>query len=90
MAAACGAGEPAAVIELRSGTRIWIAAGFTDLRRGLQGLSTLEGRSRGDHAAPELGKETAHGSDPRPGVDAYLRSPDRKRFPPARSPSNFL
>jgi transposase len=29
------------VIELRSGTRIWIAAGFTDLRRGFQGLSTL-------------------------------------------------
>jgi transposase len=29
------------VIELRSGTRIWIAAGFTDLRRGFQGLTTL-------------------------------------------------
>jgi transposase len=29
------------VIELRTGTRIWIAAGFTDLRRGFQGLSTL-------------------------------------------------
>ena len=29
------------MIELRSGTRIWIAAGFTDLRRGFQGLSTL-------------------------------------------------
>ena len=27
------------VIELRTGTRIWIAAGFTDLRRGFQGLS---------------------------------------------------
>jgi transposase len=32
---------PVAVIELRSGTRIWIAAGFTDLRRGFQGLTTL-------------------------------------------------
>jgi transposase len=29
------------VIELRAGTRIWIAAGFTDLRRGFQGLTTL-------------------------------------------------
>jgi transposase len=29
------------MIELRTGTRIWIAAGFTDLRRGFQGLSTL-------------------------------------------------
>ena len=29
------------MIELRSGTRIWIAAGFTDLRRGFQGLTTL-------------------------------------------------
>jgi transposase len=29
------------VIELRSGTRIWIAAGFTDLRQGFQGLSML-------------------------------------------------
>jgi transposase len=29
------------VIELKTGTRIWIAAGFTDLRRGFQGLSTL-------------------------------------------------
>jgi transposase len=29
------------VIEIRTGTRIWIAAGFTDLRRGFQGLSTL-------------------------------------------------
>ena len=37
------AGEPAAVIELKTGTRIWIAAGFTDLRRGFQGL-TLDGR----------------------------------------------
>jgi transposase len=35
------AGEPAAVIELRTGTRIWIAAGYTDLRRGFQGLTTL-------------------------------------------------
>ena len=29
------------MIELKAGTRIWIAAGFTDLRRGFQGLSTL-------------------------------------------------
>jgi len=29
------------VIELKTGTRIWIAAGFTDLRRGFQGLSSL-------------------------------------------------
>jgi len=27
------------VIQLPSGTRIWIAAGFTDMRRGFQGLS---------------------------------------------------
>ena len=27
------------MIELRSGTRIWIAAGVTDMRRGFQGLS---------------------------------------------------
>jgi transposase len=27
------------VIELRAGTKIWIAAGVTDMRRGLQGLS---------------------------------------------------
>jgi transposase len=29
------------VIELPSGTRIWIAAGYTDLRRGFQGLTML-------------------------------------------------
>ena len=29
------------MIELKTGTRIWIAAGFTDLRRGFQGLSSL-------------------------------------------------
>jgi hypothetical protein len=29
------------VIELKSGTRIWVAAGFTDLRRGFQGLSSI-------------------------------------------------
>jgi transposase len=29
------------VIELRTGTRIWIAAGYTDLWRGFQGLTTL-------------------------------------------------
>jgi transposase len=29
------------VIELRAGTRIWLAAGFTDLRRGFQGLSSI-------------------------------------------------
>ena len=27
------------MIELRTGTRIWIAAGVTDMRRGFQGLS---------------------------------------------------
>jgi len=27
------------VIELRTGTRIWIAAGVTDMRRGFPGLS---------------------------------------------------
>jgi transposase len=29
------------VIELKTGTRIWIAAGFTDLRRGFQGLTSM-------------------------------------------------
>ena len=29
------------MIEPKSGTRIWIAAGFTDLRRGFQGLSSI-------------------------------------------------
>ena len=29
------------MIELKSGNRIWIAAGFTDLRRGFQGLSSI-------------------------------------------------
>ena len=32
-------GEFAQVIELRTGTRIWIAAGVTDMRRGFDGLS---------------------------------------------------
>jgi hypothetical protein len=27
------------VIELRAGTRIWLAAGITDMRRGFHGLS---------------------------------------------------
>ena len=27
------------MIELRTGTRIWIAAGVTDMRRGFDGLS---------------------------------------------------
>jgi len=27
------------VIELRTGTRIWLAAGITDMRRGFRGLS---------------------------------------------------
>jgi transposase len=27
------------VIELRAGTRIWLAAGVTDMRRGFQGLT---------------------------------------------------
>ena len=35
----CCAGEPGPVIELRSGTRIWLAAGITDMRRGFHGLS---------------------------------------------------
>ena len=34
-------GEPSALIELKAGTRVWIAAGFTDLRRGFQGLSSI-------------------------------------------------
>ena len=34
-----GFGEPAAVIDFRSGTRVWIAAGVTDMRRGFYGLS---------------------------------------------------
>ena len=29
------------MIERKTGTRIWIAAGFTDLRRGFRGLSSL-------------------------------------------------
>ena len=36
-----GAGEPPALIDLKPGTRIWIAAGFSDLRRGFQGLSSI-------------------------------------------------
>ena len=32
-------GEPGPVIELPAGTRIWIAAGVTDMRRGFPGLS---------------------------------------------------
>src|ERR1700687_2582741 len=32
-------GEPAQVIELRTGTKIWLAAGVTDMRRGFDGLS---------------------------------------------------
>ena len=36
---AIDSGEPAQVIELRTGTRIWIAAGVTDMRRGFNGLS---------------------------------------------------
>ena len=34
-----GTGELAHVIELRTGTRIWIAEGVTDMRRGFPGLS---------------------------------------------------
>ena len=34
-------GELVAMIEPKSGIRIWIAAGFTDLRRGFQGLSSI-------------------------------------------------
>lgn len=29
------------MIELKTGAQIWVAAGFTDLRRGFQGLSSL-------------------------------------------------
>jgi transposase len=36
---ACGPGDPVAVIALPSGTRIWIAEGVTDMRRGFDGLS---------------------------------------------------
>ena len=32
-------GEPAQVIHLPAGTRIWLAAGVTDMRRGFDGLS---------------------------------------------------
>src|SRR5580700_4970142 len=35
----CCAGEPARVIALPAGTRIWIAAGVTDMHRGFHGLS---------------------------------------------------
>jgi transposase len=38
-AVALDPGEFAQVIELRTGTRIWIAAGVTDMRRGFDGLS---------------------------------------------------
>jgi transposase len=34
-----GAEESALVISLPAGTRIWIAAGVTDMRRGFHGLS---------------------------------------------------
>jgi hypothetical protein len=40
-ACACSAGEPSALIDLKPGTRIWIAAGFTDLRRGFQRVSSI-------------------------------------------------
>src|ERR1019366_4148146 len=36
-AAAFDPGESAQVIELRTGTRIWLAAGVTDMRRGFDG-----------------------------------------------------
>lgn len=32
-------GEPGQVIQLPAGTKIWIAAGVTDMRRGFPGLS---------------------------------------------------
>ena len=38
-AVALDPGEFAQVIELRTGRRIWIAAGVTDMRRGFDGLS---------------------------------------------------
>jgi transposase len=37
--AAFGPGEPSPVIQLPVGTKIWIAAGVTDLRCGFDGLS---------------------------------------------------
>jgi transposase len=35
----CRSEEPALVIALPAGTKIWIAAGVTDMRRGFHGLS---------------------------------------------------
>lgn len=32
-------GDPSALIELCAGTRIWLAAGVTDMKRGFHGLS---------------------------------------------------
>ena len=37
------------MIELETGTRIWIAAGYTDLRRGFHGLSALVRRCLSRH-----------------------------------------
>src|SRR5580700_4800638 len=39
--AACGTGVSSGMIGLPAGTRIWIAAGVTDLRRGFTGLSGM-------------------------------------------------
>ena len=39
MPGAVDPGESAQVIDLPAGTKIWIAAGVTDLRRGFDGLS---------------------------------------------------
>ena len=36
---ASGSGDLAQVIDLRAGTKIWLAAGVTDMRRGFDGLS---------------------------------------------------
>jgi hypothetical protein len=47
------------VIELKSGTRIWIAAGFTDLRRGFQGLSPMLPSHFGHHASRSANRSLA-------------------------------
>lgn len=39
LSAPCEAANPAQVIQLPAGTKIWIAAGVTDMRRGFDGLS---------------------------------------------------
>ena len=48
-----GSGEPAQVVELCTGTKIWIAAGVTDMRRGFQGLSAQVQTVLQDVSLPE-------------------------------------